>query len=140
MIEVVAGVIERDGRILITRRPEGSPLAGLWEFPGGKRNPGETPEDALRRELSEELDAAVTVGEPIETVEWEYPDRRVRLLFYRCSLAGEPRPLEGQEMAWVPLAELAGYEFPPADASLITRLNPGSLPPPPGDAMPRGAR
>jgi mutator protein MutT len=125
LIEVVAAVIERDGRILITRRPEGSHLAGLWEFPGGKRRPGETPEEALRREIIEELGAAVSVGASIDTVEWEYPGRRMRLSFYRCSLTGEPRALEGQELAWALPEELRRYDFPPADAVLIARLSRG---------------
>ena len=125
VLEVVAAVIERGGRILITRRPQGSHLAGLWEFPGGKRQAGETPEQALRREISEELGAAVTVGELFETVDWTYPDKRVRLLFYRCAIEGEPRPLEGQEMAWVAPDDLGGYPFPPADAALIGRLSRG---------------
>jgi len=121
-IEVVAAVIERDGKLLITRRPEGSHLSGLWEFPGGKPQPGETFEQALRREIDEELGAEVSVGERIETIEWQYPDKRVRLVFFRCDVRGEPRPLEGQEMAWVTPADLARYEFPPADATLIQRL------------------
>jgi mutator protein MutT len=121
-IEVVAAVIERDGKLLITRRPEGSHLSGLWEFPGGKPQPGETFEQALRREIDEELGAEVSVGERIETIEWQYPDKRVRLVFFRCDVRGEPRPLEGQEMAWVTPADLARYEFPPADAALIQRL------------------
>ena len=121
-IEVVAAVIERDGKLLITRRPEGSHLSGLWEFPGGKPQPGETFEQALRREIDEELGAEVSVGERIETIKWQYPDKRVRLVFFRCDVRGEPRPLEGQEMAWVTPAELARYEFPPADAALIQRL------------------
>ncbi len=124
-IEVVAAVIERGGRILIARRPRSLHLAGLWEFPGGKPKPGETPQQALRREIAEELGAAVTVGELLETVEWAYPDKRVRLSFYRCAIVGEPRPLEGQEIAWVMPAELDRYQFPPADASLIGRLSRG---------------
>jgi 8-oxo-dGTP diphosphatase len=122
-IEVVAAVIEKDGKLLITRRREGTHLSGLWEFPGGKPEPGEALEDALRRELREELGAAVSVLERIETVDWQYPDRRVSLVFFRCGMEGEPRPLEGQEMAWVTRAELARYEFPAADARLIERLS-----------------
>jgi mutator protein MutT len=122
---VVAAVIERDGRILITRRPAGSHLAGLWEFPGGKPAPGESDEDALRREIREELDAAVVVGERLATVDWDYPDRRMRLCFFRCGLTGNVRPLEGQELAWVTPAELPRYEFPPADAVLVARLSGG---------------
>ena len=123
--EVVAAVIERDGKILITRRPIGAHLAGLWEFPGGKPRPGETFEEALRREINEELGAVLSVGERIETVEWQYPDKRVRLVFFRCGIHGEPRPLEGQEMAWVAPADLARYEFPPADRVLLERLSRG---------------
>lgn len=122
-VEVVAAVIERHGKILITRRPQSAHLAGLWEFPGGKPERGESLEAALRREIREELDAEIAVGERIETIEWQYPDKRVRLVFFRCGIHGEPRPLEGQEMAWVTPADLARYEFPPADASLIERLS-----------------
>lgn len=123
-IAVVAAIIERAGKILITRRPAGSHLAGFWEFPGGKSLPGETDRDALARELCEELGVAATVGEPLELVEWRYPDKHVRIQFFRCAIDGEPRPLEGQEMAWVLPAELGRYEFPPADTVLLDRLRP----------------
>lgn len=123
VIEVVAAVIERDGRILIARRPAASHLGGLWEFPGGKRYPGESPEAALVREIREELDAAVAVGELLDTVDWAYPDKTVRLSFFRCALEGDARPAEGQEIAWVKPAELSAYEFPPADAGLVGRLS-----------------
>ncbi len=122
VVEVVAAVVERAGRYLITRRLEGTHLAGLWEFPGGKIQPWEKPEDALSRELKEELGVEAAVGEPIETVDWTYPEKRVRLLFFRCALAGEPRPREGQEMRWVAAADLPSYSFPDADATLIARL------------------
>jgi len=121
-VEVVAAVIERHGKILIARRRADAHLGGLWEFPGGKPEPGESLEAALRREIAEELEAAATVGEEIETIDWSYPDKRVRLHFFRCRLHGEPRPLEGQDVAWVRPADLHRYEFPAADASLITRL------------------
>ena len=124
-VEVVAAVIERDGKILITRRPAGTHLAGLWEFPGGKPERGESPEEALRREIREELGADASVGERLDTIDWHYPDKRVRLLFFRCLLREEPRPLEGQEMAWVLPADLGRYEFPAADAALIERLSRG---------------
>ena len=100
----------------------GSHLGGLWEFPGGKRQAGETAEAALVREIREELDAAVTVGELLDDVEWRYPEKTVRLRFFRCALEGEPRAAEGQEIAWVAPAELGGYEFPPADEGLVARL------------------
>jgi 8-oxo-dGTP diphosphatase len=122
-VEVVAAVVERAGRYLITRRPEGTHLAGLWEFPGGKLLPGEKPEDALRRELKEELGIETVVGELIQTVDWTYPEKSVRLLFFRCAFAGEPSPLEGQEMRWVAAADLPSYSFPDADATLIARLS-----------------
>ncbi len=122
VVEVVAAVVERDGRYLITRRLEGTHLAGLWEFPGGKMLPGEKPEDALRRELQEELGVEAEVGELIETVEWTYPEKSVRLLFFRCALRGEPCPQERQEMRWVEAAQLQEYQFPAADLRLIERL------------------
>ncbi len=122
VVEVVAAVIERGGRILIARRRAGSHLGGLWEFPGGKRQAGETPEAALVREIREELDAAVTVGELVEDVEWTYPEKVVRLRFFRCALEDEPRAAEGQEIAWVAPADLGRYDFPPADGGLVARL------------------
>ena len=124
IVEVVAAVIERDGRILIARRPAASHLGGLWEFPGGKRRVGESAEAALAREIREELDAAVAVGELLDTVDWTYPEKTVRLRFFRCALDGEARAAEGQEIAWVRPAELRDYEFPPADAALVDRLSP----------------
>ena len=122
VVEVVAAVVERDGRYLITRRLEGTHLAGLWEFPGGKILPGEEPEDALRRELHEELGIEAEVRELIETVDWTYPEKSVRLLFFRCVLLGEPCPREMQEMLWVEAGELSKYQFPAADLRLIERL------------------
>ena len=122
-VDVVAAVVERGGRYLITRRLEGTHLAGLWEFPGGKMLPGEKPEDALTRELKEELGVEATVGELIEAVDWSYPEKAVRLLFFRCALDGEPKPLEGQEMLWVTPPELSAHRFPDADATLISRLS-----------------
>jgi 8-oxo-dGTP diphosphatase len=122
-VTVVAAVVERQGRILLTRRQAGTHLGGLWEFPGGKAERGETLEAALRREMKEELDTDVAVGERMETTEWEYPDKRVNIVFFRCTLRGEPRPLEGQEMAWVSREDLPNHEFPPADAALVGRLS-----------------
>lgn len=119
---VAAAVIEADGRYLLTRREKGH-LEGLWEFPGGKLRSGETLPECLQRELREELGIEVAVGEKIETVTWSYPDRTVVLHFFRCRLAGgRIAPQEGQAMAWVAPEELERYPFPPADASLITRL------------------
>jgi mutator protein MutT len=121
-IVVTAAVIERDGRVLVTRRQQGVHLEGYWEFPGGKCDAGETYAACLARELREELDAAARIGDEIFTTTHAYPDRQVELHFLRCELESEPRPLLGQEMRWVPRGELATLEFPPADAELIRLL------------------
>jgi mutator protein MutT len=122
MIEVVACVTERDGRYLITRRLEGTHLAGFWEFPGGKVRSGEKPQEALRRELQEELGVTADVGDLLESVDWTYPEKRVRILFFRCAIQGEPQPQQGQDMIWIEAAELPSRRFPEADARLISRL------------------
>jgi len=130
LVEVVAALVRDDaGRYLITQRRSGSHLAGLWEFPGGKREPGESLETALRRELTEELSARFVVGEKVDTVQWEYPERTVVIHFYRCRLeSGTIEPREAQTMAWVAPERLAELDFPPADRELITRLRVGSAP------------
>ena len=122
MIVVVAAVIEDRHRFLVTRRQPGVHLAGMWEFPGGKIDPDESHDAALRRELREELGVEAEVGELVHETTHAYPDVTVALFFYRCALRGEPRPLLGQEMRWVPRAELAALGFPPADTELIERL------------------
>ena len=124
VIEVAAGLIrDAAGRYLITRRRGGSHLAGLWEFPGGKLESGETAAAGLRRELEEELSAIFTVGALVETVRWEYPERTVTLHFFDCRLeSGTIAPRESQAMQWVEPARLADYDFPPADRELIQRL------------------
>lgn len=122
---VVAAVVERDGAFLVTRRTRGTHLEGHWEFPGGKCEPGETHADCLRREMREELDVEVAVGREILTTRHAYRDRTVQLHFYRCELAGMPRPRLGQAMRWVRRDELASLRFPPADAELIEQLTKG---------------
>ena len=119
---VVAAVIETRGRFLVTRRQKGVHLAGLWEFPGGKIDEGETHAAALAREIREELDVDVDVGDLVFEVTHAYEDRTLTLYFYRCTLRGDPRPLLGQEMRWVTRADLATLGFPPADEELITLL------------------
>jgi mutator protein MutT len=123
-VEVAAAVIrDAAGRYLITRRRQGTHLAGLWEFPGGKREPGESLPACLRRELAEELSAAFAVGELVETIRWEYPEKTVVLHFFRCRLEeGVIAPGESQELSWVAPEALGGYAFPPADAALVARL------------------
>ena len=124
-IEVTAGLIQDEaGRYLITQRVAGSHLAGLWEFPGGKRDPGETLEACLRRELNEELGAAFRIEELVETIRWEYPEKTIVLHFFRCRHESGPiAPCESQEMAWVPPERLCDYQFPPADAVVLDRIS-----------------
>ena len=126
VVEVTAALIrDAAGRYLITRRREGTHLAGLWEFPGGKRDAGESLESCLRRELEEELGGSFEVGERVETVRWEYPEKTVVIHFYRCRAAGAITAREGQALAWVEPERLGEYAFPDADAALITRLRAG---------------
>ena len=120
---VVAGVIRRGGRILIAKRPENVHLGGLWEFPGGKVEAGESLEGALVREIGEELGVGVVVEGLIMEQEFAYPERDVRLHFFECRIAdGEPACRRAAALAWVPPSALAGYPFPPANAELIEEL------------------
>ena len=122
VLVVTAAVIEIDGRFLVTRRQKGVHLGGFWEFPGGKCDKDEPLTVCLARELLEELDVPSRIGEELFTTTHAYPERRVELHFFQCELLGEPRPQLGQEMRWVPRAELSTLEFPPADAELIRIL------------------
>jgi mutator protein MutT len=121
-IAVVAAVIAQDGRYLVTRRQRGVHLAGLWEFPGGKIDPAESHDAALRREIREELDADVAVGPLLLETTHAYDDRTITLFFYQCELLGTPTPMLGQEMRWVERSELSALGFPPADDELIAWL------------------
>lgn len=121
-IVVTAAVVERGGHFLVTRRLKGTHLAGTWEFPGGKCEPGESLQDSLIREMREELAVNCTVGAEIFTVSHDYPDRRVELHFFACTLEGEPVPQLGQAMQWVSREQLSTLEFPPADDELIRLL------------------
>ena len=121
MVQVVAGIIERQGRILICRRkPEQShPLK--WEFPGGKVEPGETPEQALARELQEELGIAGAAGKEIMRYQYTYPGRdTILLIFFRVrEFEGDPRNMIFHEMRWEPAAKLAEFDFVEGDAEFI---------------------
>ena len=122
-IAVAAGLIFNAGNLLITQRPAGSHLAGLWEFPGGKCERDETLQECLQREIFEELGVAVNVRNRVETLEHVYPEKTVRLSFFRCELAmGEPVGKEGQAIAWIGPGQLGDYSFPEADAKLLQKL------------------
>jgi 8-oxo-dGTP diphosphatase len=124
IIHVVAGVIcDARGRILLARRTEGRDLAGLWEFPGGKVDPGETPEQALVRELREELGIDAHVGDAVIAVPQQYPHKRLRLDVRRiASWSGTVKGLDGQALAWVPPHKLASYAMPDADRPVVAAL------------------
>lgn len=126
-IDVVAALIrDNAGRYLITRRRKGTHLEGLWEFPGGKREPDESLEESLGRELTEELGASFAVDDRVETIRWAYPEKIVVLHFFNCRLAaGTIAPQEGQLMEWVAPKDLRRFDFPPADAALLSRLEAG---------------
>jgi mutator protein MutT len=121
-VVVAAGVIERDGRFLVTRRLKGTHLEGLWEFPGGKCAPGETIAACLERELREELGVESSVQAEILVSEHAYQERTVRLHFLACTIAGDPHPVLGQEIRWVSRDELRTLDLPAADAELVRML------------------
>lgn len=125
LLVVAAALFDPQGRILLAQRPEGKQLAGLWEFPGGKLEPGETPEAALVRELAEELSIAVNESslEPLTFASFTYTDFHLLMPLYGCrSWSGSIRPREGQATAWVEKARLRDYPAPPADIPLFDWL------------------
>jgi mutator protein MutT len=119
--EIACVVIWHGGRVLIGQRPAGVPLAGYWEFPGGKVEPGETPEAAAARECQEETGLAVSLGEPYPAAEFEYPHGKLRLHFFRADWPGGTNQLSGRYI-WVFPGELPHYKFPPANQALISKL------------------
>lgn len=123
IINVSVGVIIEENRCLISRRREGTHLAGLWEFPGGKLSPGETAEDCLYREIREELGIGITIDEVLPVIEHTYPERTVRLHFFKCSpIPGEDRISAGSSAQWIPLSELGQYRFPEANLPILKLL------------------
>jgi len=127
--DVVCAIIERDGKFLIARRPDdGRHLARKWEFPGGKVEPGESAISALARELCEELEVEVEIGEQLMPVEHRYPELSLRLIAFRCCLkSGTPQAGAHEELRWIGIDEVADYDFPEADLPILAeyrmRLN-----------------
>ena len=122
-IDVSAGLVFRNGLLLITQRRPQDHLGGLWEFPGGKRNNGESDRDCLKRELLEELGIEIDIKDLLETITHEYPEKAVRLKFFRCLwLRNEPQVLGCHDFAWVGRGQLDKYAFPAADAQLLLKL------------------
>jgi len=123
VIDVAAGLIFRDERLLLAQRHSHAHLGDLWEFPGGKREGNETFEEALVRELEEELGVLVEVKSMVFEITHSYPEKTVSLKFFKCSLIrGEPKAIDCQDLAWVGSKELSKYSFPEADAGLIELL------------------
>jgi 8-oxo-dGTP diphosphatase len=125
VLVAAAALLDSDGRVLLAKRPEGKKMAGLWEFPGGKVDPGETPERALIRELQEELgvDTRTSCLAPIGFASHAYDDFHLLMPLYVCRVwQGTPQSKEGQDLAWVRPARLSDYPMPPADIPLIAQL------------------
>lgn len=125
ILVAAVALVDADGRVLIARRPEGKPMAGLWEFPGGKVEAGERPETALLRELKEELDIDVSAAclAPLTFASHAYPDFHLLMPLYVCRRwQGAVRAREKQELAWVKPLKLRDYPMPPADVPLIPHL------------------
>ena len=125
VLVAAVALIDRDGRVLLAQRPEGKSMAGLWEFPGGKVEPGETPEAALIRELHEELGIETWASclAPLTFASHSYPDFHLLMPLFACrKWGGQPRSLEAQALKWVRAADLRTYPMPPADIPLIPIL------------------
>ena len=121
-IEVVAAIIIRDGKVFSTQRGYGD-WKGWWEFPGGKMEPGESPEEALVREIREELDAEISVGRLLDTIEWDYPSFHLTMHCYICSLASDSMHLnEHEASAWLTRETFRSVRWLPADEGLISVL------------------
>lgn len=122
-IHVAVGVVIQNGEILLSKRHGDQHLAGLWEFPGGKVEAGEPIKDALARELYEELAISITSAETLCEISYDYPEKSVTLhVFTVMEFGGEARGVEGQEVRWVPIMDLANYPLPPANAPIVDQL------------------
>lgn len=128
MIEVVAALIVQDGKFMICQRPLQKSCPLEWEFPGGKIEQGETPEQALVRECQEELGITVDVGEAYTDTYCDYPDKNVHLTLYRCTIKeGLPLLLEHHDFTWVTAADMAKYTFIPGDIQIVEKLQKENL-------------
>ena len=128
IVDVSAALILHGGKLLIAQRHAKSHLGGLWEFPGGKREPGESFEQCLVREIREELGVEIAVGDLYEEISHDYPEKSIRLKFFICRLlAGEPQPLDCAAVKWIALPELDNHEFPAADSRLLEKLKTGGI-------------
>jgi len=120
---VTAGLIRKNGRVLIAKRPKGSHLEGYWEFPGGKQEKGESLGECLEREIREELGLRVKTDQAFLTVEHDYGSKAISLHVFNCTcLAGEPKALECQEIRWVAQGDLFKFSFPPPDMKVVEFL------------------
>ncbi|MFM2042833.1 MAG: hypothetical protein RLY86_1409 [Pseudomonadota bacterium] len=125
VLVVAVALIDADGRVLLAQRPPGKQLAGMWEFPGGKVQPGETPEQALVRELKEELgiDTAESCLAPLTFASHRYETFHLLMPLYACRVwKGTPQGMEGQDLAWVRPVRMKDYPMPPADIPLVAAL------------------
>lgn len=121
-INVVAAVIFKDDKVFATQRGYGEFKDG-WEFPGGKVEPGESPEDALRREIREELEVDINVGDLIETIEYDYPAFHLSMKCFACTIAGgSPHLLEHEAAKWLTSKQLGSVDWLPADVTLIPKI------------------
>ena len=122
-IEVTAAIIIQDGKVFATQRGYGD-WKGWWEFPGGKIEPGECPQEALKREIQEELEAEITVGELLETVEWDYPAFHLTMHCFMCTLESETMNLKEHEAsAWLTKENLRSVKWLPADDIILEKLS-----------------
>jgi 8-oxo-dGTP diphosphatase len=129
LIRVAAGILIRENKVLVTRRKPGATLAGYWEFPGGKIEPGEAPEQCLERELEEELGLPVQVLSHYATGSYDYPFGTVELHVYLCSPQGEPTRLESHDLIeWATQDELRKYQWAPADIFAVEKLMKEGIP------------
>ena len=123
VIQVAAAIIIQGDKVLIAKRPEGKHKAGYWEFPGGKIEECETAEQALIREILEELDIRLLTCEFYSSIEFEYPEKKVQLEFFKATeFSGVPKAMEGQLIKWVAINKLDNYQFPEANMPIVKAL------------------